>query len=111
MIHLTETWTTALDFGKFVAVAFFDFRKAFDTVPHATLIMKLKLERHIGIKGSILDWLKSQLFDRKITAQTFSLCPWGNPVGPIAPVFLGDSSIKWVTQARIQDFEMGGEFL
>ena len=25
----------------------------------------------------------------------------GNPIWPIAPVFLGDSSIKWVTKARV----------
>ena len=50
MIHLTETWRTVIDCGKFVAVAFIDFRKAFDSIPHATLIMKL--ERHFGIKGS-----------------------------------------------------------
>ena len=63
MIHLTETWRTLIDCGKFVALAFIDFRKAFDSVPHATLIMKL--ERHFGIKGSTLDWLKSYLTGRK----------------------------------------------
>ena len=54
---------TVTDFGKFVAVAFIDFRKAFDSAPHATLITKL--ERHFGIKGSTLDWLKSYLKGRK----------------------------------------------
>ena len=63
MIHLTETWRTVIDCGKFVAVAFIDFRKAFDSVPHATLIMKL--ERHFGIKESTRDWLKSYLTGRK----------------------------------------------
>ena len=38
MIHLTETWRMVIDCGKFVAVAFIDFRKAFDSVPHATLL-------------------------------------------------------------------------
>ena len=63
MIHLTETWRSVIDSGKFVAVAFIDFRKAFDSIPHATLIMKL--ERHFGIKGLTLDWLKSYLTGRK----------------------------------------------
>ena len=52
-----------ISFGKLVAAAFIDFRNAFDSVPHATLIMKL--ERHFGIKGSTLDWLKSYLTGRK----------------------------------------------
>ena len=173
--------------GKFVAVAFIDFRKAFDSVPHATLIMKL--ERHFGIKGSTLAWLESYLTGRKqftvlngvksdllpvsmgipqgsvlgptlFTLFTNDLSPFvrsgslymfaddttvfcigntadeaivklnralqevydwcggnqftphpgkteamlfcrGNPMGPIAPVFLGDSCIKWVTKARV----------
>ena len=42
MINLTETWRTVIDLGKFVAVAFIDFRKAFDSVPHVKLIMKLE---------------------------------------------------------------------
>ena len=63
MIHLTETRRSVIDSGKFVAVAFVDFRKAFDSVPHDTLIMKL--ERHFGIKGLTLDWLKSYLTGRK----------------------------------------------
>ena len=63
MIHLTETWRTVIDCGKFVAVPFIDFRKAFDSVSHATLIMKL--ERHFGIRGSTRDWLKSYLTGRK----------------------------------------------
>jgi len=62
-VHLTETWRSVIDSGKFVAVAFIDFRKAFDSVLHATLIMKL--ERHFGIKGLTLDWLKSYLTGRK----------------------------------------------
>ena len=73
MIHLTETWRTVIDCGKFV-----DFRKAFDSVPHATLIMKL--ERHFGIKGSTLAWLESYLTGRKqftVLSQTFSQCQWG----------------------------------
>ena len=42
LVHLTETWRKALDSGKFVAAAFIDFRKAFDSVSHATLATKLR---------------------------------------------------------------------
>ncbi len=40
-----------------------DFSKAFDTVPHDKLLLKLG---NFGIDGNILDWLKSFLTERKM---------------------------------------------
>ena len=59
---MTETWRAALDSGKVVAVAFIDFKKAFDCVSHDILEMKLK--RDFGITGTLLDWIKSYLHGR-----------------------------------------------
>ena len=44
--------------GKVVDVIYFDFAKAFDTVPHRRLLKKLDA---YGIKGKELDWIKSFL--------------------------------------------------
>ncbi|KAL9986828.1 hypothetical protein ACROYT_G001031 [Oculina patagonica] len=63
LTHLTETWRTALDSGKAVAVAFIDFKKAFDSVSHD--ILETKLNRDFGITGMLLDWLKSYLRGRQ----------------------------------------------
>ena len=63
MIPLTETWRSVIDSGKFVAVAFIDFRKAFDSVPHATLIMKLERHWNKGINPRLVE----ELFERKKT--------------------------------------------
>ena len=52
-------WREAVDAGLVVAVAFIDFKKAFDSVSHAILEMKLK--RDFGISGSLLGWIKSYL--------------------------------------------------
>ena len=41
LVHLTETWRMAVDSGLIVAVAFVDFRKAFDSVSHQVLLEKL----------------------------------------------------------------------
>ena len=38
LVHLSETWRTAIDVNKVVAVAFVDFKKAFDCVSHAILL-------------------------------------------------------------------------
>ena len=43
-------------------VAILDFSKAFDTVPHDRLLLKLK---HYGIKGDIQEWIKDFLKNRK----------------------------------------------
>ena len=63
LIQLTETWREAVDAGLVVAVAFIDFKKAFDSVSHA--ILETKLERDFGISGLLLDWLKSYLKGRQ----------------------------------------------
>ena len=63
LTQLTETWREAVDVGLVVAVAFIDFKKAFDSVSHA--ILEMKLERDFGISGPLLDWLKSYLKERQ----------------------------------------------
>ncbi|KAL9986839.1 hypothetical protein ACROYT_G001045 [Oculina patagonica] len=46
LTHLTETWRTALDSGKAVAVAFIDFKKAFDSVSHTGDEVKPRFRNH-----------------------------------------------------------------
>ena len=52
----------SFDNGRQVDVAVLDFSKAFDTVPHNSLIGKLE---HYGIDGKILDWINHFLKNRK----------------------------------------------
>eukprot|EP00794_Sanderia_malayensis_P016459 gene16459-18091_t len=42
MLHLTEQWKAALDEGKYIGVLFIDFKKAFDSISHETLALKLQ---------------------------------------------------------------------
>ena len=63
LTQLTKTWREAADAGLVVAVAFTDFKNAFDGVSHA--ILETKLERDFGISGPLLDWLKSYLKERQ----------------------------------------------
>ena len=63
LIHLTETWRRLVDEGNVVALAFIDFKKAFDSVNHEILISKL--QQNFGICDPFLTWLKSYLYDRR----------------------------------------------
>lgn len=63
LVHLTETWRMAVDSGLIVAVAFVDFRKAFDSVSHRVLLEKLRT--NFGIRDQALGWIAGYLDGRK----------------------------------------------
>ena len=70
-----------------VAVAFVDFKKAFDSESHA--ILEMKLERDFGISGSLLGWIKSTLSERQqpttVNGSTSEMIPisFGIPQGSV----------------------------
>ena len=78
---------------KFV-LYFFDTQKAFDSVPHASLLQKLA---DIGINHHLLKWIQRYLTGRKQfvvvegasspTLQVFSGVPQGSVLGPLLYIF------------------------
>ena len=54
LLTALNDWTFSIDQGFPTDVIYFDFRKAFDTVPHARLLLKLE---EYGINGNLLRWL------------------------------------------------------
>ena len=80
----------SLSNGKVVDSIYFDFAKAFDTVPHRRLCKKLE---GYGIEGSTLYWIKSFLNGRKqlvkvneaksTTDSVASGIPQGSVLGPL----------------------------
>ena len=61
LLHLTESWVSALDRGHTVGVLFIDFRKAFDCVDHIILTEKLKA---VGLAGDMWNWINDYLSNR-----------------------------------------------
>ena len=62
LIKITEKIKESIDKGKYGCGIFIDLRKAFDTVNHDILLLKME---HYGVRGSTLQWFKSYLHERK----------------------------------------------
>ncbi len=57
-----EMITNAVDEGDAVDMIYFDYQKAFDTVPHHRLLCKLQ---SLGVRGNSLSWIKTFLHNRR----------------------------------------------
>ena len=62
LLSITQDWHTALERGQDICAIFFDYRKAFDSVPHLPLIAKLEA---LQFNEVILRWLTDYLTNRK----------------------------------------------
>ncbi len=56
LIEVMEDFTKMLDKGQSIDVVYLDFRKAFDSVPHERLLVKLA---SYGITGNLHKWMQS----------------------------------------------------
>ena len=55
-------WSKYYDENKQIDTVYVDIKKAFDSIPHRRLL--LKLEKY-GIKGNVLKWIEDFLSERK----------------------------------------------
>ena len=62
LLECLNDWTLNFDEGVQTDIIYLDFSKAFDTVPHKRLLIKLK---NCGIRGNVLNWIRSFLANRR----------------------------------------------
>jgi hypothetical protein len=62
LLQVIVKWTEILDIGGAVDSIYLDFVKAFDTVPHHRLLLKLE---SYGVGGRMLEWIQNFLLGRK----------------------------------------------
>ena len=90
LINITEKIKESIDKGKYGCGIFIDLRKAFDTVNHDILLLKME---HYGVRASTLQWFKSYLHERKQYVYFIGDCfefkqvscgvPQGSVLGPL----------------------------
>ena len=106
MLTATNSWHQALEAGADVCAVFLDLSKAFDKVPHRSLMNKLA---DLNINPHALKWLGDHLSQRSqyvvvngessTSTQVISGVPQGSVLGPL--LFL--TYINGITEIPIND--------
>ena len=80
LLQITEKIKESIDKGKYGCGIFIDLRKAFDTVNHKILLMKME---HYGIRDSALRWFESYLNKSSQLRELSCGVPRGSVLGPL----------------------------
>ena len=101
LMILMDKLISSLEKGEYVVGVFLDFSKAFDTVDHDILLMKLP---HYGVRGPALEWFRTYLSNRtqyvsynghsSETRKIICGVPQGSILGPLLfLIYINDLSV------------------
>ena len=77
LISAIHDWAKGINFRSQTDVILLDFSKAFDSVPHDRLVVKLDFH---GIRGKMLNWIRAFLTNRKQKVSVNAVLSLSSPV-------------------------------
>jgi len=86
LLNKMDLWTDKIDKGGTVNAMYLNFAKAFNTVPHQRLLIKLE---GYGVKGKLLEWFKEKTESIVVAGslsewtQVLSEIPQGSVLGTV----------------------------